>query len=213
MDDIRRLLLENRAWAHERSVINPAYFAEMAKDQAPTFLWIGCSDSRVPPNEITGTNPGEMFVARNVANLVIHTDLNLMSVLEYAVHSLKVKHVIICGHYGCGGVKAAMGHQSLGMINKWIRNIKDVYQTHADELDGIPEEARRVDRLVELNVVEQAENLTHTSIVQRAWHLGQPLWIHGWVYDMPTGLLKTLCSYDPSYEIPSIHRYDFDGSV
>ncbi len=210
MDDIRRLLLENKAWAKERAQINPDYFIEMARDQTPTFLWIGCSDSRVPPNEITGSNPGELFVARNVANLVIHTDLNLMSVLEYAVNALNVKHIIICGHYGCGGVKAAMGQASLGMINKWIRNIKDVRHRHHAELAGIPDEAARFDRLVELNVMEQAENLTHTSIVQRAWANGKPLHIHGWVYAMASGLLHTLATYDSTYELPASYRYDFN---
>ncbi len=210
MDDVRRLLLENKAWAKERAQINPDYFIEMARDQTPTFLWIGCSDSRVPPNEITGSNPGELFVARNVANLVIHTDLNLMSVLEYAVNALNVKHIIICGHYGCGGVKAAMGQASLGMINKWIRNIKDVRHRHNAELAGIPDEAARFDRLVELNVMEQAENLTHTSIVQRAWANGKPLYIHGWVYAMASGLLRTLATYDSTYELPASYRYDFN---
>lgn len=208
MNDIKRLILENKAYSHEKNSINPDYFKELAKEQQPVFLWIGCSDSRVPPNEITGTNLGEMFVARNIANLVIHTDLNLMSVVEYAVFALKVKHIIICGHYGCGGVKASLGNQSLGMIDKWLRNIKDVAKTHELELSKITDMKAKTDRLVELSTFTQAENLTHTSIVQRAWKNGQELWIHGWVYDMSTGLIKELITIDKNYPISDIYRYD-----
>ncbi|MDH4467138.1 MAG: carbonate dehydratase [Bacteriovoracaceae bacterium] len=207
MKDIKRLLLENKLWAEEKSKINNDYFKEMAKDQKPNFLWIGCSDSRVPPDEITGASPGEMFVARNVANLIIHTDLNLMSVVDYAIHSLKVNHVIICGHYGCGGVRAALGNQNFGMINKWIRNIKDIHQLHWEELSPLgPEE--RFDRLVELNVIEQAKNLTHTSIVQKAWKSGHDVKIHGWIYAMSNGLLNQLITIDQNYPIEDIYRFD-----
>jgi carbonic anhydrase len=208
LKDIKRLILENKLWSEEKSKINPAYFTEMAKDQRPNFLWIGCSDSRVPPDEITGASPGEIFVARNVANLVIHTDLNLMSVVEFAIHTLKVNHVIICGHYGCGGVRAAMGNTNLGMINKWIRNIKDIHQLHFKELEKLAPEAR-FDRLVELNVFEQAKNLTHTSIVQKAWASGHDVKIHGWVYGLSDGLLKQLITIDQNYPIEDIYRYEF----
>ena len=160
---------------------DPNYFSRLSNLQTPEFLWIGCSDSRVPANEITGTEPGEIFVQRNIANMVIHTDLNLLSVLQYAVEVLEVKHIIVCGHYGCGGVKAAMGNHSLGIINKWLRNIKDVYRIHQDELEAITDEGDRVNRLVELNVQEQVMNLAKTSIIQSAWkHKKQPD-IHGWV--------------------------------
>jgi len=208
MKEIKRLLLENKLWSEEKSKVNPQYFIEMAKEQRPNFLWIGCSDSRVPPDEITGAGPGEIFVARNVANLVIHTDLNLMSVLEFAIHTLKINHVIICGHYGCGGVREAMGHKHLGMINKWIRNIKDIYQLHFQELEKLNKE-ERFDRLVELNVFEQAKNLTHTSIVQKAWAIGHELKIHGWVYGLKDGLLKELISIDKNFPIEDIYRYEF----
>ncbi len=208
MKDVQRLLLENKAWVQEKTDANPGYFAEMAKGQKPNFLWIGCSDSRVPPNEITGCHPGEMFVARNIANLVIHTDLSLMSVVEYAVVHLKVKHIIICGHYGCGGVAASLTANSLGPIDKWLRNIKDVANAHWSELSPL-ESKERTDRLVELSTISQAKNLTHTAIVQRAWHQGQELFIHGWVFDMATGKLKELITIDKNYPIEPIHRYQF----
>ncbi len=209
MKDANRLMLENKAWVQEKTVVNPTYFKEMAKGQQPTFLWIGCSDSRVPPNEITGCNPGEMFVARNIANLVIHTDLSLMSVVEYAVDHLGVKHIIICGHYGCGGVKASLTHQSLGPIDKWLRNIKDIANVNWSELQRIEGEDARTNRLVELNTIEQAKNLTHTAIVQRAWAKGKDLYLHGWVFDMATGLLKELVTIDKSYPIEPVYRYEF----
>jgi carbonic anhydrase len=209
MKDIQRLLLENKAWVQEKIQVNPEYFEEMAKGQQPNFLWIGCSDSRVPPNEITGCHPGEMFVARNIANLVIHTDLSLMSVLEYAVVYLKVKHIIICGHYGCGGVAASLTPNSLGSIDKWLRNIKDVAEVNWGELEKIEAGAKRTDRLVELNTISQAHNLTHTAIVQKAWHEGRELYIHGWVFDMATGKLKELTSIDKNYPIAPAHQYKF----
>lgn len=209
MKDIQRLMLENKAWAKEKTEVNPIYFSEMAKGQSPTFLWIGCSDSRVPPNEITGCHPGEMFVARNIANLVIHTDLSLMSVVEYAVDHLKVKHIIICGHYGCGGVKASLTPASLGPIDKWLRNIKDVANVNWKELDAISDVESRTNRLVELNTIDQAKNLTHTAIVQKAWAQKRELYIHGWVFDMASGLVKDLISIDEKYPIEPIYRYQF----
>lgn len=208
MEDIKKLLLENKAWIQEKTEIDPGYFKEMAKGQSPKFLWIGCSDSRVSPNEITGCHPGEMFVARNVANLVVHTDLSLMSVVEYAVVYLKVKHIIICGHYECGGVATSLTPLSLGPIDKWLRNIKDIAEANWDELKQIPEK-ERTNRLVELNTITQARNLTHTAIVQKAWSQGQDLYIHAWVFDLPTGKIKPLLEIDKNFPIPEIHRYKF----
>lgn len=209
MKDVQRLLLENKAWVQEKIQVNPGYFEDMAKGQTPTFLWIGCSDSRVPPNEITGCHPGEMFVARNIANLVIHTDLSLMSVVEYAVVYLKVKHIIICGHYGCGGVAASLTPSSLGSIDKWLRNIKDVANANWNELEKIENGPQRTDRLVELNTITQAKNLTHTAIVQKAWAEGRELYIHGWVFSLATGKLKELTTIDKTYPIPPAHQYKF----
>lgn len=208
MKEPQELLDANRAWAADQLRTNPDYFRDMARSQAPEFLWIGCSDSRVPAEDITGCEPGDLFVARNVANLVVHTDMNLMSVIEYAVNQLQVTHIVVCGHYGCGGVRAAMSSKNYGMINKWIRNIKDLAHAHRDQLEVLkPDERER--RLIELNVIEQARNLTHTSIVQAAWHRGQPLTIHGWVYDMETGLIRDMISIDKDFPIPPIFRYEF----
>ena len=169
MNQVEQLLLANKSWAQEKKMFDPSYFERLAKVQTPDFLWIGCSDSRVPANEITGTNPGEIFVHRNVANLVVHTDLNLLTVLSYAVEVLKVKHVIVCGHYGCGGVQAALGKIHYGLINKWLRNIKDIYRLHQDEIEALPTLLDKTNRLVELNVAEQILNLAKTSIIQKAW--------------------------------------------
>ena len=186
-----KLLLENKIWAEEKVEADPAYFDRLADIQTPEFLWIGCSDSRVPANEITHTQPGEIFVHRNVANLVIHTDVNLLSVLDYAVTYLKVKHVIVCGHYGCGGIKAAMTKQDYKQVlNMWLRNIKDVYRLHKEELDGIKDEESRTDRLVELNVMEQVTHLAKTSIIQRAWKNEQRPDLHGWVYGLKDGIIN-----------------------
>lgn len=208
MDKIKRLLLENKAWAQSKLDQDNEYFTKMAKDQNPTYLWIGCADSRVPPSEITNSDPGEMFVHRNIANLVIHTDSNLMSVLQYAVEALKVPHIIVCGHYNCGGVKAALSHQSLGLIDNWVRNIKDVLFTHKTEIDGIQSEADKVNRLVELSVKRQIRNVAHTAIVQKAWREGQYPIIHGWVYDISTGQLKMIETINPTVEIDSVYKYD-----
>ncbi len=209
MEKINRLILENKAWAQGKTEIDPQYFANMANDQNPDYLWIGCADSRVPPSEITNTDPGEMFVHRNIANLVVHTDMNLLSVLSYAVEHLKVRHIIVCGHYNCGGVKAAMSPKSLGMLNNWVRNIKDIYSVHKKDLDLIKSPVDQVNRLVELNVLEQIRNLAHTSIIQKAWlDLKQP-YIHGMIYDLTTGILKNLETIGPEYKVDEAHRYEF----
>ena len=209
MESYKRLLLANQAWTEERISLNPDFFERMAAGQAPEFLWIGCSDSRVPANEITGTDPGDIFVHRNIANLVIHTDFNLLSVLQYAVEHLKVKHIIVCGHYGCGGIKAAQTNTDLGLINKWLRNIKDVYRIHQRELDRIPEGDARTDRLVEINVFEQVMNLAETSIVQRAWKTEQQPTIHGWVFDLKSGRLNPITRLEPNSEVDKIYRFEF----
>ena len=208
MNSIEKLLLENKAWANEMVQDDPEYFSRLSKIQSPDFLWIGCSDSRVPANEITGTGPGEIFVHRNVANLVVHTDLNLLTVLLYAVEVLKVKHIIVCGHYGCGGVKASMTQQNFGMINKWLRNIKDIHRLHKDELNLISDENLKVDRLVELNVIEQVLNLAKTSIIQKSWKNNKFPELHGWVYGLENGLLKTLCKMDHQSEVDEIYTYE-----
>ena len=203
-----RLLLENKAWAKGKVLDDPEYFERLVGIQQPEFLWIGCSDSRVPANEITGTEPGEIFVHRNIANMVVHTDLNLLSVLQYAVEYLEVKHVIVCGHYGCGGVKAAMNHHSLGIINKWLRNIKDVYRIHRDEIMAVPTGAAQTNRLVELNVKEQVMHLAETSIIQKAWKHHQRPHIHGWVYDLHDGLLRQIFDMPPNSPIDPIYQFD-----
>lgn len=188
----KRLLENNKAWVSAQLKINPDFFEDLAKGQSPEYLWIGCSDSRVPANEITGTKSGEIFVHRNIANMVVHSDMNMLSVLSYAVEVLKVKHVIVCGHYGCGGVNAAMGNKQYGLIDNWLRHLKDVYRVHAKELDGIKDENLRSKRFVELNVMEQVLDLGKTSIVQNAWKNGQNLHLHGWVYDIRDGLINDL---------------------
>lgn len=208
MKSFEKLLLTNKAWAKEKVDDDPEYFLRQAKIQTPEFLWIGCSDSRVPANEVTGTAPGEIFVHRNIANMVVHTDLNLLSVLDYAVNHLKVKHIIVCGHYGCGGVKASMTQHSLGIINKWLRNIKDVYRIHRDEIDGIKDEEARADRLVELNTKEQVMNLAKTSIIQAAWKHHQRPHLHGWVYGLKDGILNPVFDMAPGTHIDPLYEYD-----
>jgi len=208
MSDLNRLLDSNKAWAAERVKEDPRYFARLAEIQQPEFLWIGCSDSRVAANVITGTQPGEIFVHRNIANMVVHTDLNVLSVIEYAVNVLHVKHVIVCGHYGCGGVRAAAGHQSLGLINNWLRNIEDVFRFHHHELMSISDENQRINRLVELNVEEQVLNLAKTSIIQKAWKHHQRPTLHGWVYGLDTGILKPLCRVEDESVLDPVSRYD-----
>lgn len=198
MHSYERLLLENKAWAAEKKADDPDFFNRLAKIQTPDFLWIGCSDSRVPANEITGTQPGEIFVHRNVANLVVNTDVNFLSVLDYAVNHLKVNHVIVCGHYGCGGVQAAMTRKDYKpVLNMWLRNIKDVIRIHKAELDAIEDEERRTNRLVELNVIEQVKNLARKSSIQRAWRNEQRPNLHGWVYGLKDGLIN------PVFELPA----------
>ena len=187
-----RLLENNKNWVKEQLDLDPTYFEKLAKGQSPEYLWIGCSDSRVPANQITGTEPGEVFVHRNIANMVVHSDMNMLSVLSYAVDVLKVKHIIVCGHYGCGGVIAAMKNQQFGLIDNWLRHIKDVYRYHHVELDAIEDENKRARRFVEVNVQEQVHDLGKTSIVQNAWRRNQPLHIHGWVYDINDGLINDL---------------------
>jgi len=187
-----RLLENNKNWVKEQLDLDPNFFENLSKGQTPEYLWIGCSDSRVPANQITGTEPGEVFVHRNIANMVVHSDMNMLSVLSYAVDVLKVKHIIVCGHYGCGGVMAAMKNQQFGLIDNWLRHIKDVYRYHHVELDAITDEDQRARRLVELNVQEQVHDLGKTSIVQNAWKRNQPLHIHGWVYDIHDGIIDDL---------------------
>lgn len=188
----KQLLENNKEWVKSKLDLDPEFFNELAKGQAPPVLWIGCADSRVPANEIIGAKPGEVFVHRNIANMVVHTDMNMLSVLDYAVNALKVRHVIVCGHYGCGGVQAAMGNQSIGVIDNWIRHIKDVYRFHKDELDAIKDEKTKFDTFVELNVKEQVLDLAKTSIVQAAWRNNQELQLHGWVYGIGSGIVKDL---------------------
>jgi carbonic anhydrase len=209
MQSYERLLLENKAWAAEKLADDPDYFDRLAHLQTPEFLWIGCSDSRVPANEITGTQPGEIFVHRNVANLVINTDVNVLSVLDYAVNHLMVKHVIICGHYGCGGIKAATTKTDFKpVLNMWLRNIKDVYRLHREELNKIKEEPKRCDRLTELNVQEQILNLAKTSIIQRAWKKEKRPDLHGWVYGLQDGIIKPVVEMKAGTPIDELYEYD-----
>ena len=209
MHSYEKLLKENKAWAAGKIKEDPGYFNRLAQLQSPEFLWIGCSDSRVPANEITGTQPGEIFVHRNVANLVINNDVNLLSVLDFAVTHLKVKHVIVCGHYGCGGIKAAITKQDFkAVLNMWLRNIKDVYRLHRKELDGIKEEDARCDRLVELNVQEQIFNLAKTSIIQRAWKNEKRPDLHGWVYGLKDGIIKPVYEMKAGTHIDELYEYD-----
>jgi carbonic anhydrase len=192
MKSLPQLFENNRRWAEGLRAENPAFFEELSHQQAPDYLWIGCSDSRVPATQLVGVSPGEMFVHRNVANVVVHTDLNCLSVIQYAVEVLGVRHVIVCGHYGCGGVQAALRGTRLGLIDNWLRHVQDVIQRHAPLLEGIADEARRSDRLCELNVVEQVFNVGQTTVVESAWARGQALTLHGWVYSLENGLLRDL---------------------
>ncbi|KAI1077977.1 carbonic anhydrase [Whalleya microplaca] len=187
-----RVFEQNRAWAEEHKRKDPEFFAKLSAGQNPEYLWIGCSDSRIPAEQITGLGPGEAFIHRNIANLVVNTDLNVMGVIEYAVTHLRVKHVVVCGHYGCGGVKAAMTPKDLGILNPWLRNIRDVYRLHEKELDAIPEGSPRYDRLVELSVIEQCRNVIKTAAVQQSYEKNHFPIVHGWVFDFKDGLLKDL---------------------
>lgn len=209
MYSYERLLQENKAWAAGKISADPEYFERLSHLQTPEFLWIGCSDSRVPANEITGTQPGEIFVHRNVANIVINTDVNLLAVLDYAVTHLKVKHVIVCGHYGCGGIKAAATKKDFRpVLNMWLRNIKDVMRHHSDELNSIKDEEQRMDRLVELNVQESVYSLAKTTIIQRSWKEESRPDLHGWVYGLKDGLIKTIYEMKAGTEIDEIYTYD-----
>jgi len=186
------LFANNRKWASQISQSDPSFFSTLARQQNPEFLWIGCSDSRVPANEIIGLRPGELFVHRNVANLVIHTDMNCLSVLQYAVEILKISHIIVCGHYGCGGVKAALESHPHGLIDNWLRHIRDLHQRRSTELSGFPTSEERINRLCELNVIEQVMNVGNTTVVQEAWQRGQRVTVHGWIYAISDGLLKDM---------------------
>ncbi len=192
MDTLSKLLDNNRAWAADRVRRDPTFFSRLARQQAPEFLWIGCADSRVPANEIVGLDPGELFVHRNVANVVVHSDLNCLSVLQFAVDVLKVKHVIVCGHYGCGGIRVAMERDTHGLIDNWLRHVQDVARAHEVELEAIPDFEARVDRLCELNVIDQVLNVARTTIVQDAWRRGHAVQLHGWVYGLKDGLISDL---------------------
>ena len=192
MHDLKNLLTNNRAWAAEATRRDPDFFRRLSQQQAPEHLWIGCSDSRVPANQIVGLPPGEMFVHRNVANVVVHADLNCLSVIQFAVEVLKVRHVIVCGHYGCGGVRAALRNDRLGLIDNWLRHVQDVRGKHRAQIDALPDETRRHDRLCELNVIEQVVNVSQTTVVQEAWGRGQRLSVHGWIYGVGDGLVRDL---------------------
>jgi carbonic anhydrase len=208
MSALADLLASNRRWARGVAEKDPGFFQTLATQQSPKYLWVGCSDSRVPATEICGLMPGEMFVHRNVANVVVHTDINLLSVVQYAVEVLKVSDIIVCGHYGCGGVLAAMENQTLGLIDNWLRNIKDVYAQNRDEL-GRLEKPARGRRLCELNVLHQVANICHTSIVQQAWRNGQSLTVHSWIYGLNDGLLNDLgLSIDALEQLPKIYRIE-----
>jgi carbonic anhydrase len=209
MKSFNKILEDNKDWAAQQVVIDPDYFNRLSNIQKPDFLWIGCSDSRVPADKITATQPGEIFVHRNIANMVVHTDVNLLSVLDFAVSHLKVKHVIVCGHYGCGGIKAAMENRDYRpVLNMWLRNIKDVYHMYADELNAIQDQEKRTDRLVELNVKEQVLHLAQTTIIQRAWKQEQAPDLHGWVYGLKDGIIKPVFDLPAGSEIDPLYKYD-----
>ena len=206
--DVQQLLSNNRFWAESLRARDPDFFARLARQQRPEFLWIGCSDSRVPANEVVGLMPGELFVHRNVANMVVATDMNFLSVLQYAVDVLQVRHVIVCGHYGCGGVRAALGHRELGLIDNWLRALKAIHHQNLVRFDGLDDE-QQVNLLCELNVQRQVRNVCHTTIVQNAWQRGQPLAVHGWIYGLADGLVKDLqVTLDNASQLDSTFLYD-----
>jgi carbonic anhydrase len=192
MRTLGHLFDNNRAWAKSVTARDPDFFLELSRQQSPEYLWIGCSDSRVPANQIVGLAPGELFVHRNVANVVVHTDLNCLSVMQFAVDVLKVRHIIVCGHYGCSGVRAALYRDRLGLIDNWLRHVQDVHRKHEASLAALPDESARGDRLCELNVIEQVANVCQTTIVREAWERGQALAVHGWIYSLQDGLLSDL---------------------
>jgi carbonic anhydrase len=204
---LKHLFDNNERWAAGQTSQDPDFFQRLSHQQSPKYLWVGCADSRVPANEIIGLEPGEVFVHRNVGNVVVHTDMNCLSVLQFAVDILKVEHIIVCGHYGCGGVHAAMENHQHGLIDNWLRHIKDVYLKNQQEVDAIDSDSQRKDRLCELNVVAQVSNVCYTTIVQNAWQRGQPLAVHGWIYGLQNGLINDLgLSIDHSDQLPSLYR-------
>ena len=207
MQTMQQLLTNNKNWARGVKTADPEFFKKLEAIQKPDYLWIGCADSRVPSNQITGLAPGEVFVHRNIGNVVVHSDFNCLSVLEYAVAILRVKHIIVCGHYGCGGVKAAMQDNKLGLIDNWLRHVRDVRQKYEDVLAGVDDKEKELDLLCEFNVIEQVYNVCRTTIVQEAWRNGQTLAVHGWIYSLADGLLKDLktCVTEPD-ELSSIYR-------
>lgn len=205
-----QLIENNKKWVESKLELDPEFFNKLANGQKPPLLWIGCADSRVPANEIIGAQPGEVFVHRNIANMVVHSDMNMLSVLDYAVNVLKVKHVIVCGHYGCGGIQAAMTNNSIGLIDNWIRHIKNIYRLHKKELDAIQDEQERFDRFVELNVKEQVYDLAKTSIVQAAWKNEQELYLHGWAYGVGSGIIKDLnVNVSSESQLDEVYQLDF----
>ena len=211
MSDFYKKIIEgNKNWVASKINEDPEYFQRLSQGQSPPLLWIGCSDSRVPANEVIGAQPGEVFVHRNIANMVVHSDMNMLSVLDYAVNVLKVQHVIVCGHYGCGGVKAALGNDSIGIIDNWIRHIKDVYRLHHTYLDSIVDEKQRFDAFVEINVKEQVVDLAKTSIVQGAWRNGNDLTLHGWVYGLDSGIVKDLqVNFSNNNDLDAVYQLEF----
>lgn len=209
MNSLQHLFDNNKAWSERIELEAPGFFRKLSEQQAPEYLWIGCSDSRVPANDIVGLLPGELFVHRNVANLVLHADINCLSVLQYAIEVLKVKHIIVCGHYGCGGIAAAINKQRVGLVDNWLRNIKDVYAMHRAELEALDSTEKRENRMCELNVIEQVRNVSHTSVVQEAWDRGQQLTVHGWVYSLRNGRIKDLkVSHSCADDIDNIYALD-----
>ena len=207
--EIQNLLFANKLWSRNKLEVDPKFFQKLLDVQSPKYLWIGCSDSRVPPDQITQTQPGEIFIHRNIANMVVHTDLNLMSVLQYAVEVLKVKHVIVCGHYGCGGVKAALSRSSFGIIDKWLRNIKDVYRFNEPYILQEQDEKKKLNKLIEYNILEQVKNLSKTTVIQKSWKKENSPTLHGWVYDLQDGIIKPLIEVKPhDWIIESIYQYD-----
>lgn len=208
MKPFEKILQDNKEWAAKQLKNDPEYFKRLVEIQAPEILWIGCSDSRVPADRITATEPGEIFVHRNVANLVVHTDLNLLSVLQYAVEILKVKHIIVCGHYNCGGIIAAMNNQSLGLIDKWLWNIKNVYRLHREEIDSLATQEEKIKLLTELNVKEQVMNLSKTSIVQKSWKQTNCPDLHGWVYDLRDGIIDPIFEMPAGADLDNLYQYN-----
>ena len=213
MDELRTLLSNNRRWAARLKAADPEFFSSRASQQTPRFVWVGCSDSRVPSDTVVGLKPGDLFVHRNIGNQIVHSDLNAMSVLQFAIDVLRVRHIIVCGHFGCGAVRAALGNEPLGLVDQWLRHVRDVRQEHHEELAALPDERARADRLCELNTLQQVQNIARTGIAQDAWRRGQFLAVHGWVYDIHTGLVNDLgATVDGPDGIPAIYRLGDSGS-